>query len=76
MNEENWDGFGTAALRLAGMAAAALERQLGDPEGDVKKARDLAAILKDMAGLAQQLGVGGAREVTVRFLDETDGCAG
>ena len=67
MNDENRNEFGAAAERLAAMAAEALERQLADPEGDVKKAKDLSGIFKDMAGLAQQLRGGEARDLTVIF---------
>ncbi len=64
--EMDYTRLGEDALRLAGMAARELERQLAE-DGDVKKARDLSAILKDMTGLAQQLNAGGAQEITVVF---------
>ena len=67
MDETELTSLGAAAGRLAAMAAAALERQLDEESGDVKKAKDLSAILKDMAGLAQQLRAGEARDVTVVF---------
>ena len=44
-----------------------LERELAGP-GDIKAAKDLSAILKDMTALALQLQGQEGREVTVRFL--------
>lgn len=62
--------------RLARVAAGRLERELGDDGGDMKTAKDLSAILKDLSALALQLDAGESRDVTVRFLDGSDGAAG
>ena len=57
--------------QIAGKAARLLDREL-DQEADTKRARELAAILKDMSLLYQQLRGGETRQLVVRFLGETE----
>ena len=57
--------------QIAGKAARLLDREL-DQEADTKRARELAAILKDRSLLYQQLRGGETRQLVVRFLGETE----
>ena len=71
MNAE-FERLGADTLRLALLASAELGRELGAEGGDTKRARELSAILKDMTGLARELCGQEAREITVRFVGETE----
>ena len=72
MNKDDFTALAARMEKLAGLAAAGLEQQMADPEGDSRKARELAAILKDMLGLARELRGDEGRDVVVRFLGDTD----
>lgn len=65
MQEANAANLGREAGELAATASRMLSRELAEG-GDVKRARDLSAIFKDMAALARDLG-GGEQSITVRF---------
>ncbi len=67
-----FDRLGAETLQLALMASSELRRELSAEGGDTKRARELSAILKDMTGLARELCGQQAREITVRFLGETE----
>ena len=54
---------------IAGKAARMLDREL-DQETDTKRAKELAAILKDMSQLYGQLRGGGQQTLAVRFLGD------
>ena len=62
--------------RLALLASEELEKALSEPEGsDVKRAKDLSGILKDLTLLARELRGQEARPVTVRFLGPAEEAA-
>lgn len=63
--------LGEDALQLALRTASQLERELGAEGGDTKRAKELSGILKDVTGLARELCGREAKEITVRFLGET-----
>ena len=68
--EENSAGrLGREAGELAARASRMLAEELV-PAGDLKRAKDLSGIFKDMAALARDLG-GGASSLSVRFEGET-----
>lgn len=59
------------AGRLARRAAELLRRELLDG-GDIKRAKDLAGIMKDMIQLSESLRGGEARVLTVLFEPEAE----
>ncbi len=71
--EQNGNGtrelLSAAAWRIALQAARLLEGEL-DGEGDVKRAKDLAAILREMSQLARDLG-GAGGSLRVEFIGLT-----
>ncbi len=73
--EPNEEGrLAEAAEEMAGTASRLLAGELTG--GDYKRARDLAAIFKDMALLARELGGGGRETLCVRFEGETEAASG
>ena len=70
MHETDNARLGREAGELAAMASRLLARELSD-QGDVKRAKDLSGIFKDMAALARDLG-GGEQTLTVRFESGTE----
>ncbi len=73
MSAKDLKKLGADTLRIALMASAELGRELGaGEEGDIKRAKDLSGIFKDMVQLSRELRVEDAKPVTVRFVDETE----
>lgn len=73
MDENGTGRLGREAGELAAKASRMLDEALS-AGGDVKRARDLSAIFKEMAALARDLG-GGETTLTVRFEGETERAA-
>jgi hypothetical protein len=74
MEDEKQSRFAQEAEELAGTAARLLREELSG--GDVKRAKDLSGIFKDMAALARELGGGGTDCLTVRFENGTEEASG
>jgi hypothetical protein len=70
METDKQSRFALEAEELAGTAARLLREELDG--GDVKRAKDLSGIFKDMAALARDLGGGGKESLTVRFEGGTE----
>ena len=73
METDKQSRFAQEAEELAGTAARLLREELSG--GDVKRAKDLSGIFKDMAVLSRELGGEGEQHITVRFEGETETAA-
>lgn len=62
------------AVTAAQLASELLERELAGP-ADVKRAKDLSGIFKDMALLARELGGAAPQALTVRFAEDAEAAA-
>ena len=70
LETDNARDLAREAGEMAGVAARLLDRELDG--GDVKRAKELSGIFKDMAALARELGGGGKESLTVRFEGGTE----
>ena len=68
LGEDSWE--------LALLADAWLQEAMKGPERDVKRAKELTSMLKDLVTLGRELGGSAPREITVRFVDEAEDAAG
>ena len=68
LGEESW----ALALLVEGW----LREALSGPDCDVKRAKELTGMLKDLVTLGRDLGGSAPREITVRFVDEAENAAG
>ena len=69
--------LGGDTLRIALLASAELEKELAAGEdGDTRRAKELAGILKDMTLLGRELRVEEPRALTVRFVGEAEEMSG
>ena len=68
LGEDSWE--------LALLADAWLHEAMMGPERDVKRAKELTGMLKDLVTLGRELGGSAPREITVRFVDEAENAAG
>ena len=65
--------LGGDTLRIALLASAELEKELGAGDGgDMRRAKELSGILKDMALLGRELRFEEPRSLTVRFVGEAE----
>ena len=74
MEENNNARLGREAGELAAMASRLLAGELREG-GDVKRAKDLSGIFRDMAALSRELGGGVEPSLSVRFEGETEPAA-
>ena len=68
LGEDSWE--------LALQADAWLHEAMSGPERDLKRARELTSMLKDLVTLGRELGGNAPREITVRFVDGAEDAAG
>ena len=68
--------LGEDSWALALLADAWLQEAMTGPERDVKRAKELTSMLKDLVTLGRELGGSAPREITVRFVDEAENAAG
>jgi len=72
MDSENSVRLAQTAEELAAAALHRLERQMADPDCEVRKLRDLSALARELFTLAGELRGEEGREVTVCFVGETE----
>ena len=72
MDSGDYQALAERLERLAAQAAEGLERQMAEPEADPRRSRELTGLLKDALSLARELRGQEARELTVRFLGQSE----
>ena len=78
MKNDDIQGLGGAAWRIALLAAEELEQLLAGPSDektDTKSARELSGIMKDMSVLAKELRLTEKQAMSVVFSEEADSAA-
>ena len=68
MDNNELAGLAERMERLAAQAARGLEQQMAEPAADTRKARELAAILRDLLALTRELRGEDGRPVIVEFV--------
>ena len=68
--------LGADSWALALLVEGWLREALSGPDCDVKRAKELTGMLKDLVTLGRDLGGSAPREITVRFVDEARDAAG
>lgn len=68
LGEDSWE--------MALLVGDWLRQALNGPERDVKRAKELTGMLKDLVSLGRELGGSAPREITVRFVDGAEDAAG
>ena len=64
--------LGADSWALALLVEGWLREALSGPDCDVRRAKELTGMLKDLVTLGQELGGAAPREITVRFVGETE----
>ena len=72
---ESWRRLGADTRELALRAAALLRETMDVPDCDVKRAKDLTAMVKDLTAISRELGGQEPRELIVSFVGEAEEAA-